>query len=88
MEAESVKAVSGFEHWENRLLRAEKQKHETAINQIRNLKDRLFPENGLQERVENIIPLLLKYGDKFLLDLLDALEPLETEFIVLQPDPE
>ena len=88
VEAESVKAVSGFEHWENRLLRAEKQKHETAINQIRNLKDRLFPENGLQERVENIIPLLLKYGDKFLLDLLDALEPLETEFIVLQPDPE
>jgi len=33
----------------------EKQKHETAINQIRSLKDKLFPDNGLQERKENFL---------------------------------
>jgi bacillithiol biosynthesis cysteine-adding enzyme BshC len=84
--AEEVKSVSGLEHWEGRLVRAEKQKHETTINQIRSLKQKLFPNNGLQERTENFIPYLLKYGNGFIASLIQQFEPFDPGFLVLQPE--
>ncbi len=84
LRAEEVKAISGLQQWESRLLRAEKQKHEVTINQINGLKEKLFPGNGLQERTDNILPLLLKYGDAFLSELLAAFEPFDPGFLVLQ----
>lgn len=84
--AEAVKAASGLEQWESRLMRAEKQKHEVAIKQLRNLKEKLFPGNGLQERTDNILPLLLKNGDAFLHELKAAFQPFDQGFLVLQAD--
>lgn len=84
--AEAVKAVSGLEHWEGRLVRAEKHRHETVINQIRSLKQKLFPNNSLQERTENFIPYLLKYGDGFVASLMEHFEPFDPGFLVLQPE--
>jgi len=84
--ADEVKAVSGLEHWEGRLVRAEKQRHETVINQIRTLKQKLFPNNGLQERTENFIPYLLKYGDGFVASLMEHFEPFDPGFLILQPE--
>ena len=84
--AEEVKAVSGLEHWEGRLVRAEKHRHETTVNQIRSLKQKLFPNNGLQERTENFIPYLLKYGDGFVASLLEQFEPFDPGFLVLVQD--
>jgi bacillithiol biosynthesis cysteine-adding enzyme BshC len=84
--AEEVKAVSALEHWEGRLVRSEKQKHETTVNQIRSLKQKLFPNNGLQERTENFIPYLLKYGDGFVASLMEQFEPFDPGFLVLQPE--
>jgi bacillithiol synthase len=82
--AEEVKAVAALQQWESRLLRAEKQKHEVAINQLRVLKEKLFPSNGLQERSENVLPYLLKYEDKFLESLKSALVSYDNTFVVLQ----
>ncbi|MBK6997469.1 MAG: bacillithiol biosynthesis BshC [Lewinellaceae bacterium] len=82
--AEEVKAVAGLEQWESRLLRAEKQKHEVTINQLRTLKEKLFPTNGLQERTDNILPYLLKYGDDFLSDIKSMLTPFDPGFEILQ----
>ncbi len=82
--AEEVKAIAGLEQWESRLLRAEKQRHEVTINQLRGLKEKLFPSNGLQERTDNILPYLLKYGDSFLPDIKSMLVPFDPGFVVLE----
>ncbi len=82
--AESVKASAGLEQWQGRLVRAEKQKHETAINQLRALKEKLFPTNGLQERYDNFLPYALKYGDSFLDTLKEHFVPFDTGFLILE----
>src|SRR5215217_2756879 len=50
---------------EKKMLRAEKRKHVTSLSQIEALKDKMFPSGGLQERVLNIAPLYVLYGDDF-----------------------
>lgn len=82
--ADEVKAVGNLEHWESRLMRAEKQKHEVSINQIRALKEKLFPGGGLQERYDNFMPYLLKYGDGFMDTLVAHFESFETGMVVLE----
>lgn len=81
--ADEVKAIAALEQWENRLVRTEKQKHEVAVNQIRAGKAKFFPNNGLQERTDNILPLLLKYGDGFLNELERQFDPFEPGFLIL-----
>ncbi|MCX6297000.1 MAG: bacillithiol biosynthesis cysteine-adding enzyme BshC, partial [Bacteroidetes bacterium] len=50
VEAEFQKALSSLKNIENKLLRSEKQKQETNINQIKKLKEKFLPEGILQER--------------------------------------
>ncbi|HNG90024.1 MAG TPA: bacillithiol biosynthesis cysteine-adding enzyme BshC, partial [Saprospiraceae bacterium] len=86
LRAEEVKAVAGLEQWQSRLVRAEKQKHEVALNQLRALKEKLFPANGLQERTDNFMPYLVKYGDAFVAELKAAFQPLEPGFLILEEE--
>jgi bacillithiol biosynthesis cysteine-adding enzyme BshC len=82
--AEQAKQLNALEHLETKLLRAEKQRQDTAVQQIRALKEKYFPGNGLQERHDNFLPLYLKYGAQFF-DLLEReLNPLEPGFIVVE----
>lgn len=82
--AEQVKQLNVLNQLEGRLMRAEKQKHETALNQIRSLKEKLFPGNGLQERHDNFLGFYLKYGRTFFDVLLEHLNPLEEGFIIVE----
>lgn len=82
--ADGVKAAAGLEQWQNRLVRAEKQKHEVVVNQIRAGKEKLFPGGSLQERHDNFLPYFLKYGERFLDELKENLLPLEAGFVVLE----
>ncbi len=82
--AEEVKTAGGLEQWEGRLVRAEKQKHEVTLNQLRALKEKLYPGNGLQERHDNFMPFLLKYGDAFIETLKEHLGPFDAGFVVLE----
>ncbi len=82
--AESVKQLAALDQLENRLVRTEKQKHEVAINQIKNLLQKFCPNNGLQERFDNFLPYYVKYGDKLFEILIENLNPLEQGFIVLE----
>lgn len=82
--ADAVKAVGQIEHWQNRLLRAEKQKHDVAIGQLRALRDKLFPGGQLQERADNFIPFYLKYGERFVEALMAHLAPFEAGFVLLE----
>ena len=80
---EQAKAIKGLEQLENKLLRAEKRNFEVAIQQIRSLKSKLFPNNGLQERKDNFLALYSKHGDDFIQTLKQHLNPLSKKFNVL-----
>lgn len=80
---EIVKMTKSIATLENKLLRAEKRKFDTSIQQINGLIDRLFPQNSLQERKDNFIPFYLKYGADFIALLKKELQPFEKTFLVL-----
>ncbi len=81
--AESARQMNSLEQLETKLMRAEKQRHDTAISQIRSLKEKLFPGNGLQERYDNFMAFYLKYGREFF-DVLKAhLDPMQATFTVV-----
>lgn len=81
--AELQKAINGINNIEARLLKAEKQREEVAVNQIRGIKDKLFPNGGLQERHDNMSSLLLFYGMDIIPTLMEHLHPLDKELVVL-----
>ncbi len=82
--ATSSKQIKLIDQFESRLKRAVKAKSETKVNKIRKIKNRLFPNNGLQERSDNIFQYISKYGEGFIDDLKTSLEPLSKQFVVLQ----
>ncbi len=81
--AENAKILNSVEKLEERLMRAEKQRYETALNQIRSLKDKLFPNNGLQERHDNFLNFYLKHGPAFFDILVEHLNPLQKGLVVI-----
>jgi uncharacterized protein YllA (UPF0747 family) len=81
--AEKTKQLQGIEQLENRLARAEKQKHDTTLQQIRALAQKLFPNGGLQERSDNFLPLYLRYGKTFFDTLLELADPFAPEMLVV-----
>ncbi len=84
VEAELQKAINALKNIESKLVRAEKQKQETGINQIKKIKDKFFPEGTLQERYDNISPYYLNSGKKLIVDLKEQLNPLEFEMLILE----
>ncbi len=82
--AEQTKHLHALEALEAKMLLSEKQHQETVVQQIRALKEKYFPGNGLQERKDNFLPLYLKHGDAFFETLLHTLNPLNPSFIVIQ----
>ncbi len=81
-EAELQKVQNGLKNIEAKMLKAEKQKQETALNQLKVLKQKLYPGGILQERVENFMPFYLKQGSQFLEALKESLDPFERRMIV------
>lgn len=81
--AEQQRAVNALKSIEAKLLKAEKQKSEIVVSQIKKIKDKLFPGGVLQERHDNFIPYYLIYGEGFIDLLKKELTPLTTELIVL-----
>lgn len=70
---------------EKKLFRAEKRKHDVSLKQIENVKNRLFPNGTLQERVLNLAPMYVNYGEDFISSLIENFEPLGGDFTVLLP---
>ncbi|RYY29907.1 MAG: bacillithiol biosynthesis cysteine-adding enzyme BshC [Chitinophagaceae bacterium] len=77
-------AIKKLNSLEKKMLRAEKRKFETEERHIRQVKDALFPLNGLQERIDNFIPWYAKYGKDFLDTVYNHSLSLEQEFVVLE----
>ena len=69
---------------EKKMLRAEKKKHEAAIRKIKKIKSAIFPNGNLQERVENILPLLAKHDFSFIEALYTSSESLSKKFSFIE----
>ncbi|QKG58111.1 bacillithiol biosynthesis cysteine-adding enzyme BshC [Hymenobacter sp. BRD128] len=80
--AEAQKAAGSLAGLEKRLSKAAEAKHETAYAQLTSLKDKLFPEGGLQERTDNVLSIMIN-NPGFIRQLLACFEPLALEFAVV-----
>lgn len=83
VDALKARAIKHLSQLEKKMLKAEKRKFEDQQRQIRALKAKLFPNNGLQERVDNFMPYYAKYGMAFIKMLYDYSPSLEREFTIL-----
>ncbi len=78
-----MQALHKIEALEKKMLKAEKKKFEAEQRQISKLKQTLFPNNSLQERVENIVPYYAKYGNIIFETLYTHSLQLEQQFTIL-----
>lgn len=85
--AEIVKLQKQIEHIQAKLIKQQKTKFDGAMKQLEDVKEKLFPQNGVQERKDNFFSFCAS-GDVFpFLDLLkDAIDPLEKDLIVIELD--
>ena len=82
--AQERKQIKGLEHLEKRLLKAQKRKLKDKIERITDLQNQLFPLQSLQERNANFSELYLKYGEQLIQQLVLNLQPLKSEFLILE----
>ncbi|MBL4593519.1 MAG: bacillithiol biosynthesis BshC [Flavobacteriales bacterium] len=83
VKAELQKNIKSLKNIETRLIKAEKKKEEVTVNQLKKLKEKLFPNNSLQERHDNLISILLFYGEDIIEELINELSPLDKQFVIL-----
>jgi bacillithiol biosynthesis cysteine-adding enzyme BshC len=74
--AELQKVLSGMDVLVAKTNKTLKQQSETELSQIKNIKQKLFPNGVPQERVENFTPYYLKHGPAWLDALLAEANPL------------
>ncbi|HVI47104.1 MAG TPA: bacillithiol biosynthesis cysteine-adding enzyme BshC [Chitinophaga sp.] len=81
--AERSKALKSMGKLEHKFLRAEKKKFAWQTDQIRQIKQRLFPAGSLQERKENFMPWYAQEGVAFFDRVLAAIDPVTDQFTVI-----
>jgi bacillithiol biosynthesis cysteine-adding enzyme BshC len=83
--AETQRMVKQIDNIKKRLKKAEESKQETEVNQLLNLKDKLFPNGGAQERIENFMSFYLNNPD-FIKELMHFFDPLDFTYNVLEDE--
>ena len=68
-----------------RIVKSEEQKQSVGLNQIQNLKDKLFPQGGLQERTDNFLNFSLNHPG-FLENIKKQLDPFDLRFNIIYED--
>lgn len=81
--AQEQKQINGLKFLEKRLLKAEKKKCQQEWQRVIDLKNELFPNGNLQERVWNFSVFYKEYGNKLIEQLFTHLEPLTNEFDII-----
>lgn len=69
---------------EKKLLRTEKRKYEAELRQLDKIKLQLFPNNNLQERVENFSSFYATWGSDFIDTIYKHSLSLEQEFGIIR----
>jgi len=79
---EENNALKSLQNIEKRLKKSEERNQETAVKQLENLKDKLFPGGTLQERKENFLNFYIN-NPSFVDELLEYFAPLDFRFNIL-----
>jgi len=82
-EALKVQSLKRLQELEKKMLRAERRKFSDQQRQVHWIKEQLFPQNGLQERIDNFIPYYARRGKDFIHMLYKNSLSLEQEFVIL-----
>lgn len=83
VDGEKNKTIKVIEQIEARIKRSLKKNEETALNQLKTLKQKLFPNNGLQERTDNFMQYYNTMGDQLFDVLKKELNPLDKNFKII-----
>ena len=83
VEALKVQTLHRLEELEKKMLRAEKRKFIDQQRQIHAIKQKLFPQNGLQERADNFTYYYAKWGRNLMQQLYQHSLALEQEFVII-----
>lgn len=81
------KALHRLKELEKKMLRAEKRKFSDALGQIKKLREALFPQNTLQERMDNFMPGYAQWGSGFIDGVYAHSQALNAVFTVIHPQP-
>ena len=84
--AEMTRQLKSIDQMESRIKRTLKSQQEVNVNKIGKLKEKLFPNNGLQERYDNFMSHYLDIGEEFFDMLVDNLDPMDRRFTCFLPD--
>ncbi|MDO4881661.1 MAG: bacillithiol biosynthesis BshC, partial [Capnocytophaga sp.] len=80
--AQEIKQIKGLEHLEKRLLKAQKRKNKDYLERILNLRAELFPEESLQERINNFSEYMIATQGDFIHQLAKELNPFDFRFVI------
>ncbi|NDC42839.1 MAG: bacillithiol biosynthesis BshC, partial [Chitinophagia bacterium] len=80
--AKEKKMVRLLEALGQKMYRAEKKKAEIYIARIYKIKELLFPQKGLQERVDNFMEFYLDYGPGFVETIVQRAHPYGSEVLI------
>jgi len=83
VDALKTQSLYRLQELEKKMLRAEKRKFTDQQRQIHTIKEKLFPKNGLQERIDNFMYYYAKWGRDFLQQGYRHSLSLEQEFVVM-----
>lgn len=86
VEALQAKLLKTLDKLEVKLLRAEKKRFESQQKQVKKIKSNLFPDNSLQERVENFMPFYAKWGKEFIKLMYDNSLIFGQEFCIIKEE--
>ena len=84
VDALKKQSMQRLQDLEKKMLRAEKRKYGEQQRQINFIKENLFPQNGLQERFENILYYYSLWGKEFIQKLYENSQAMEQEFILVK----
>lgn len=82
-EAQKKQALRSIEVFEKKIWRAEARKENTHLNRLGAAWQQFSPSGGLQERKQNAMPFLQQFGYQWFDDVLEAIEPLESNFVII-----
>ncbi len=68
---------------QKKMMRAEKRKMQVQLDRLSRLKDELFPNGGLQERVDNFSEYYMEQGESLFDAIVEGIRPLGGEFLIL-----
>jgi uncharacterized protein YllA (UPF0747 family) len=86
VEALQTQALKKLEALGKKMLKAERLKFEAQQRQISKIKQTLFPNNNLQERVDNILPYYSIYGKDIFEMLYKNSTGMQQDFTIITED--